>query len=125
ALVAHRLAGGQALPVCGNRDDDIGAAGGLEAPACLGDGRFGVVRGGGGNLQADIAVALAGGVVDGTKDVSGHLDVFDGQHFEDLLAIEDAVADQLPDCRVIVTAAVNGLLKDGWIGGDPDDRVFI
>src|SRR5580704_4095807 len=115
--VFEKLAdGGDALGSGGNLDHDIGAVDGLPEAAGFFHGAVGVVGEEGRDFEADIAVAVFALVVDGTEDVTGVLDVANGDFFVELLGVQGFGFWGIKNV-VVERAAVDGFFKDGGIGG--------
>jgi hypothetical protein len=96
-----------------------------EVPRFL-EGPFGVVGQIGGHLQAHVAVALLGGLVDTLQHVGRVLDVLHRQALVDLLGGEAGlVVRDLLDRGGVVVAAVDGLLEDGRVRGHASQGVVV
>jgi hypothetical protein len=63
-------------------------------------------------------------VVRGTEDVGGVADVLDGQLVVDLF-LRFVLPGQAAQLRVVVVAAANRLLEDGWVRGEAAQIVVI
>jgi hypothetical protein len=77
------------------------------------------------DLEADIAVSAAGLIINRAENVGGHLNVFDGKSFVECRHFRLWVlCQQRPQCVVVIRAAGDGLLENGWIAGDASNAIF-
>ena len=98
----------------------------LPQPARVPHGRLGVVRDGGGHLEAHVAVRADGAVVHRPQDGAGRADVVHGQGFEEAVVVDAGPGrEHLTHLGVVVGTARNGLLEDGRVARDTRHAILL
>ena len=105
-----------------NLDHQVGPVDGLEEARRFIDRALGIARQQRRHFQADITIAALAALIDGAKEVSRVLDVFNSQRFIDRFRFQIKHGQ---DVVVIGIGIADGFLEYRWIRGDAEHAFFV